>query len=131
MKSVSVKMGSGGFTKEEFIVTVVFVVGWWTIGCREHHSVTEAEFIKIEAILSVERRNTGNWPDDLSTLEGKYGSQVFLDPWGNPYALDVIRDGVYRITSAGQNGRFGDADDFSKVVFPLDGEQDAKSSSQD
>jgi type II secretory pathway pseudopilin PulG len=38
-------------------------------------------------------------------------SEVFSDPWGNPYILLIPKDGPPRVVSAGPDGRLGTADD--------------------
>jgi len=62
------------------------------------------------AILGALRGNKPRGIQFLRTRNREEASEL-LDPWGQPYDVEMLPAGTVRVRSAGANGRLGDADD--------------------
>ena len=61
------------------------------------------------------REKHGDWPDPLDQLE----QEIWPDPWGNPYSLEIPGKNHARVCSAGPDGISETDDD---ICYPPDAE---------
>ncbi len=70
------------------------------------------DMAQIDAALYEAQQSGGTVPDGLDTLT--LDSATLVDPWGNPYVYTLNDDGTWGLSSKGEDGQAGTADD---VVF--------------
>jgi hypothetical protein len=59
----------------------------------------------------------GENPKGEVFLENPHGGAgKLLDPWQNPYDIEILSGNVVRVRSAGRNGKLGDDDDIELVT---------------
>lgn len=84
--------------------------------------VAQEQALDIADKVAAHKAEHGTWPDSLEAVKARFpGEVVPLDPWGNAFVLELVKDANgevtgFTVTSRGRDGAVGGAGHDADIV---------------